>query len=42
MEYYYCTCPHQKIAAVKCPRAGKGIINGESGLECTDRCFFRT
>ncbi len=35
-------CPHQKLTAVKCPRAGRGIISGESGLECTDRCFFRS
>lgn len=35
------SCPNLKLTAVKCPRAGKGIINNESGLECTDRCFFR-
>lgn len=35
------TCPHQKMTAVKCPRAGRGIISSESGLECIDRCFFR-
>ena len=35
-------CPHQKLTSVKCPRAGKGIIDSENGLECTDRCFFRT
>lgn len=34
-------CPHQKTSAVKCPRAGKGIINTGYSLECTDRCFFR-
>jgi hypothetical protein len=34
-------CPHQKLTSVKCPRAGKGIIDHENGLECTDRCFFR-
>ncbi|MDW7729711.1 MAG: hypothetical protein ACNA7Z_04480 [Dethiobacteria bacterium] len=34
-------CPHQKMTAVKCPRAGKGIISNGSGLECSDRCFFR-
>ena len=35
-------CPHQKISSVKCPRSGKGIIASENGLECTDRCFFRS
>ena len=35
-------CPHQKISAVKCPRAGKGIVHNESGIECADRCYFRT
>gem|GEM_PF-607121 len=34
-------CPYHKVSAVKCPRAGKGIITGENGLECIDRCFFR-
>jgi len=34
-------CPHHKLTAVKCPRAGRGIINSGFGLECTDRCFFR-
>jgi hypothetical protein len=34
-------CPHQKMTAVKCPRAGRGIISSDSGLECIDRCFFR-
>jgi hypothetical protein len=40
-EAGWVVCPHHKISAVKCPRAGKGIIDGENGLECTDRCFFR-
>jgi hypothetical protein len=35
-------CPHHKISAVKCPRSGKGIIASDDGLECIDRCFFRT
>ncbi len=34
-------CPHHKISAVKCPRAGKGITKGDNGMECADRCFFR-
>ncbi len=34
-------CPYQKNTAVKCPRAGKGIVITENGLECIDRCFFR-
>ncbi len=34
-------CPHQKMSAVKCPRAGKGIVDLGSGLECIDRCYFR-
>jgi hypothetical protein len=35
------TCPHQKMTAVICPRSGKGIVRDETGLNCTDRCFFR-
>ncbi len=35
-------CPYQKMSAVKCPLAGKGIIDNGYGLECTDRCFFRS
>lgn len=34
-------CPHQKVSAVKCPRAGSGITKYELGLECKDRCHFR-
>lgn len=34
-------CPYQKLTAVKCPRAGKGITNNDSGLDCADRCYFR-
>ncbi|MDW7740099.1 MAG: hypothetical protein SCJ97_08605 [Bacillota bacterium] len=34
-------CPHQKVSAVKCPRAGKGIIRDLHGYDCLDRCFFR-
>ncbi len=34
-------CPHEKSLAVKCARAGKGIIRGEYGLECELRCNFR-
>ena len=40
-EPEWVACPHQKMTSVKCPRAGKGIIDNGSGLECTDRCFFR-
>ncbi len=36
------SCPHQKMTAVICPRSGKGIVKDETGLNCTDRCFFRT
>ncbi|MEW5784593.1 MAG: hypothetical protein AB1767_05855 [Bacillota bacterium] len=35
-------CPHQKLSAVKCPRAGKGIYKHESGFDCSDRCYFRS
>ncbi len=34
-------CPHDNVSAVKCPRAGKGIIKGEYGDECEYRCSFR-
>lgn len=36
------SCPYHKMTAVKCPRAGKGIIHNGSGLDCSDRCFFRS
>lgn len=36
------SCPYLKMTAVKCPRAGKGIIHSDAGLDCTDRCFFRS
>ena len=34
-------CPHEKSAAVKCARAGRGIKQGEYGYECELRCNFR-
>jgi len=34
-------CPHQKVAAVKCPRGGRGIVVDESGSDCKYRCTFR-
>ncbi len=34
-------CPYNKMSPVKCPTAGKGLINTANGLECMDRCFFR-
>ncbi|MGM0688181.1 MAG: hypothetical protein ACQESO_01180 [Bacillota bacterium] len=40
-EAGWVACPYQKMSAVKCPRAGKGIVDNGFGLECTDRCFFR-
>ena len=40
-EPAWVVCPYNKLSAVKCPRAGKGIINGSHGYECLDRCFFR-
>ncbi len=40
-EAGWVACPYQKMSAVKCPLAGKGIIYNDFGLECTDRCFFR-
>lgn len=41
-EAGWVNCPHQKLSAVKCPRAGKGIVYSGSGIECIDRCYFRT
>jgi hypothetical protein len=35
------SCPHEKVSAVKCPRAGKGIRKGETGDECVFSCSFR-
>jgi len=34
-------CPHDKVGAVKCPRAGKGIVGEEYGVKCKYRCDFR-
>ena len=34
-------CPHHKMSAVNCPRAGKGIVFGRYGAECAFRCSFR-
>jgi len=34
-------CPHEKSQAVKCARAGKGIVHGAYGYECELRCNFR-
>jgi hypothetical protein len=34
-------CPHQKLSAVKCARAGRGITWSEVGYTCNDRCYFR-
>lgn len=41
-EAGWVACPYNKMTAVKCPTAGRGIVNTDSGLECMDRCFFRT
>ncbi len=35
-------CPHEKSGAVKCARAGKGIVKQEYGNECQYHCDFRT
>ncbi len=40
-EAGWVACPHNKMTAVKCPVAGKGIVDNGSGLECMDRCSFR-
>ena len=34
-------CPHEKVGAVKCARAGKGIKVEEYGYDCKHRCSFR-
>ncbi len=34
-------CPHEKSGAVKCARAGIGIIIEEYGEDCKHRCSFR-
>ena len=34
-------CPHEKSGAVKCARAGKGIMKEEYGENCIHRCNFR-
>jgi hypothetical protein len=34
-------CPHEKSSAVKCARAGRGIVKGEYGYTCELRCTFR-
>ena len=34
-------CPHERVGAVKCARAGKGIKREEYGDDCKYRCSFR-
>ncbi|MDP2916536.1 MAG: hypothetical protein Q8O16_01240 [Dehalococcoidia bacterium] len=34
-------CPYERGGAVKCPRAGKGIVRGEHALECVFHCIYR-
>jgi len=34
-------CPAERGSAVKCPRAGKGIIRGDYAVECKYRCIYR-
>jgi len=34
-------CPAERGSAVKCPRAGKGIIRGDYEVECKYHCIFR-
>jgi len=34
-------CPHEKVRAVKCARAGKGIVKEEYLDDCKYRCNFR-
>jgi len=34
-------CPHHKDSAVKCARAGKGIVKSKYESECKDHCSFR-
>ena len=34
-------CPAERGLAVKCPRAGKGIIRGDYGVECKYHCIYR-
>ncbi len=41
-EAGWVACPYNKMSAVKCPMAGKGIIDTANGVECMDRCYFRS
>jgi len=34
-------CPHEKVRAVKCARAGKGIVQETYLSDCKYRCHFR-
>ena len=34
-------CPAERGSAVKCPRAGKGIIRGDYAVECKYHCIYR-
>ena len=34
-------CPYERGGAVKCARAGKGLITEKYGMECKYRCTFR-
>ena len=34
-------CPHERAGAVKCARAGRGVIREGYGDDCKYRCAFR-
>ena len=34
-------CPYERGGAVKCPRAGRGIVRGEYEIECIFHCAYR-
>ncbi len=34
-------CPHDRGGAVKCARAGKGVMREEYGDDCKYHCIFR-
>jgi len=34
-------CPYERDSAVKCPRAGKGIVKKDYGVECEYHCIYR-
>ena len=38
----WAVCPYQRGGAVKCARAGKGLVAEKYGIDCKYRCSFRS